>query len=230
MIYPEITKIQQSVKKEYGLLSNEIKEIKKEIVLFKDYMKDSKIKISKEFETTVKQVMILENRNKLAELADKAIAEGDSRAFEQLKDYIDNPIEKELLNAAKAEALRVKKFYIAMTRIKGVDFTYVDPEGKELKEEAIPTEILLRALSSDSDWRVRTRAAQLLKNRKEKEVPEALIEAVSKDLRLDVRKVSLDSFESTTGFQSPDVLDYEPAIKWWGENKQKVENRLEEQD
>ena len=40
----------------------------------------------------------------------------------------------------------------------------------------------------------------------------------------------MDSFETVTGFKSSDVFKYEPAEKWWEENKERIEKDLKDSE
>jgi hypothetical protein len=226
-IKPAVQYIKEESHKEYSMLTKDIEEIKSEIVLFKEYLGDTKINFANEYNTLSNEVAIIKERNRLAELADNAIANGDSVAFEQLKSYISVPSKSEMVNAAKAELLRVKNFYIRTTRIKAKTFSFTSSDGEKLPDTEATTQVLLNSLAKDKDWRVRARSAQLLKSRKEKNVPDALLEAARSDLMLDVRKNALKSFNLLTGFPQADIFDYKPAINWWKENKQQFDEQID---
>lgn len=61
-------------------------------------------------------------------------------------------------------------------------------------------------------------------------MPEALIEVMGKDTRLDVLAVSIRSFEQVTGYVKKDVLDDEPAYKYWAEKKEEIQKNLKKTD
>lgn len=73
----------------------------------------------------------------------------------------------------------------------------------------------------------RGRAAQILADRKEKEVPEALINSIKTDPSLDVLECSIRSFCRLTGCISYDLFKSKPIINWWEENKERVESELQ---
>lgn len=208
---------------EYNVLNNEIKKIRKEIVRFKKYLDNTKAKYSSEYEELEQQVKILEKRSELTRLADKAIANGDSKAFEDLKKYTSQNVSENISDTAKAELLRVKKFYIGMTRIKGRDISYKGLLGRKYTGDEISTSVLIKNLKTNSDWRVRVKSAELLGKRKEENIAKVLLKAVKEDENLNVRKEALDAFEKVSGYQSSDVLDYKPALEWWEENKKEIE-------
>ena len=83
---------------------------------------------------------------------------------------------------------------------------------------------------ANNEWTVRVMAASALKNRKEKGVPDVLLNAARNDQKLDVVKEAIDSFESVTGYTSSDVFGYESAGLWWEQNRQEVESQLKPQE
>ena len=100
-----------------------------------------------------------------------------------------------------------------MTRIKGVSIVAEESDGRKTKDDEISTQILLKNLANHEDWQIRAKAAQLLKDRKEEIVSEALLKAVKSDPRLDVRKLALKSFAIINDVELPDVFDAQCAIE-----------------
>ena len=128
-----------------------------------------------------------------------------------------------------AGIFQVKEHFATMTRIKGITVKYTEPNtGKEFIEDKIPTEALLQGLKNAKPWQYRARIVDLIKNRKEKTVPEALLSTIKDDTKLEIRKKAMDSFESITGYTSKDIFNYEPAAKWWQQNKAQVESELKD--
>lgn len=142
--------------------------------------------------------------------------------------YSNDPKKQSFKIFAVAEILRVKGFYISGTRIKGISLSYTAPDGSKKTDAEIPTHILISFLSN-SNWPLRANAAELLANRSEKGVPEALIKAFD-DSNLDVRKIALDSFERITGFTRIDVFDFPRAKEWYAKNASEVEKKLKAAD
>lgn len=120
---------------------------------------------------------------------------------------------------ARAELLKVKKFYVLINRFLDTNVSYKDTEGNIIKDEQVPTNILIECLLKDSQWKMRAGAAACLRTKKEKGVINALAESIKNDKNLDVLRESIDSFEILTGYTNPDVLDGRPAIQWWEENR-----------
>jgi len=112
-----------------------------------------------------------------------------------------------------------------MTRIKGIDVKYIIPQTKkEQKNENIPTQVLIKYLKEENFWKHRAKIAQILGQKEERTVPEALLECIN----LEVRKNALESFAAITGFMSIDVLDCELAEAWWQQNKTEVDKNLKD--
>ena len=123
------------------------------------------------------------------------------------------PVSEQLQNAKLSEVFRVKNHYATMTRIKGVSIVAEESDGRKTKDDEISTQILLKNLANHEDWQIRAKAAQLLKDRKEEIVSEALLKAVKSDPRLDVRKLALKSFAIINDVELPDVFDAQCAIE-----------------
>jgi hypothetical protein len=219
-----IDEFKNNSQNEYKALTNEIDGIKKEIALFKKFMAGTKTDYTKELENVSQQVKILDERNKLTMLGDKAIAWGDSKALEDLELYSKQHPTGELDKAVTAEILRVKSFY-AGSRVAGRDIEVIFPDGNKYTNGAIPTNILLLGLD-DPDWAIRTKSAEMLAYHKEKKVPDALLKTMANDPRLDTRKAALDAFEKINGYRKVDILDNAPARDWWKIHKQNVETEF----
>jgi hypothetical protein len=100
------------------------------------------------------------------------------------------------------------------------------PKSFRRTDDEIPTSILIRSfLKGSNRWQIRERAAELLRTRSERGVPDALLEACH-DKSLDVIRTSLNSFKSITGFESTDVFGCDEAKQWWKENKSEKEKNL----
>lgn len=147
---------------------------------------------------------ILNKRNELTVLGDKAIGSGDSKAFDKLSDIDLNEEANNtgLYDAAEAEGTRIEALYLNGSRIPYDDLEYKTKEGAVLKNESIPTQQLINELLHSSDYKRRGKAARLLKDRKERIVPNALLQSINNtEERLDVRKETTLSFKELSGYK-----------------------------
>lgn len=230
---PNIQKTLQGVASEeaQSIIANEVRpeteKIKGKVNAFESYLTESRTKFEKEYNTLAEQIAVLDARNRILELLDKAINEGDRQAYESLKVLGNVPTQDSFSKAATAATLQVKSFYLRVTRIKTADLEYKkNSDGTKLKNNDIPTDSLEKVLLTDPDWRIRTKAAELLGNRKEKRVPPVLLQAIQNDSNLDVLKAALDSFEKVTDYPRADVLNSDPAVKWWEKSRVEIEPKL----
>jgi len=204
-------------------------QINKKIEFFEKDIQEFKNKYDLQLENLVKEVEYLKNRKEVLRLGDEAIATGKSAPFEELENIYYTSDDKDIKMVALSEIFRVKNQFATMTRIKGVDVTYTYPQTKkEFKENDIPTEALIQGLKEAPTWQSRAKIAEILRGRKEKRVPEALLDTIKSDDYLEVRKKAMDSFESITGFTSRDIFKYDPAKQWWETNKVNVEKNLKD--
>ena len=201
--------------------------VDQKIEYFEKDLKKFKDKYDSELKTLAKEVEYLKNRNVVLKLSDKAIATGDAAPFEELENIYYNSKDANIKMVALSEIFRVKNIFASMTRIKAIEVKYINPKtGKEFDEKEIPTEALIQGLKKHKTWQYRARIARLLRERKEKQVPEALLDAIENDKKLEVRKEAMDSYESVTGFKSRDVFKYKTAKEWWNKNKKRVDKDL----
>jgi len=183
--------------------------------------------IQKESSATILKLDILISKeNKIFEiqrLQDQAL-EGDFSSYELLIEY--NSEDLDLNERAKSAILSIKGFYIGKTKIKGFEIFRKDEEGNQVKGENFETSWLIDDLIQNKDWRVRAKAAELLKSHKEVGVPEALLDSMENDPNLWVRKEALNSFENVTEFKASDVFQFETGIprKWYVKNQEEVSN------
>ena len=205
-IHPEITQARKNAQQEFST--------------FKAYLDDSKSKLGQEYDTLAAEINMLKSRNRLAALANKAIADGDRRAFEELQNAGHDPAKLDLSEVAAAEILRVKAFYATTARLKDQSVTYANPGGMVIVDDKISTATLLEDLAHNADWRVRAKFALFLANRSEPGVAEALLSAAGQDKNLNVVKACLETFSVLTGYKMHDVFDYAAAQEWWQSHKQ----------
>ena len=168
----------------------------------------------------------LKERNEIVALADNAISNGDTASYEELYRRLNKLNEdNELYDVTVSSILRIKNFYMMATRVIGGKISYKKSGGTIIKLDNLTTERLIKGLLKNHDWRVRNKIALLLRKRKEKGVPDALIKGME-DRNLDVRRACIVSFNSLTGYKNPDVLEYNKLIEWWSEHKEEWESKL----
>ena len=186
---------------------------------FKSFLENKKAQLGEEYDTLARQASILKTRNRLAQLANVAIGEGNREALEELEGAVNNPAKADLAEVAAAEIMRVKAFYATGSKMKDESVSYTSSAGIVIVDDKIPTATLLTDLTQNSDWRVRAKFAELLGNRKEGGVADALLDAAGHDRNLNVVKAALDAFARLTGFKNSDIFDYTAAAEWWQQHK-----------
>jgi len=169
-----------------------------------------------------KEIDKLEMITGLINLANKSISTSRAEFYDELKKKQTATQGTEMSAIVNAQILSVKKFYIGTTRIKG---RHLKIGGIEVKPKDLTTEELLFDLSNNKNWVVRALVSKELGSRKEKDVPEALINCAENDEILDVRRDCIDAFELVIDkkYESPDILDASGIIKYWSENKEEIE-------
>lgn len=200
--------------------------------IFNKNLNQLKDNYDSQLKTLKTEVSYIKQRNDLFKLGDTAIAYGVATALDKLNNLYIDPDEtnEELKTIAISEILRIKSYFALMTRIKGVKLQWVNPKTKNIVTiDNFPTEKLIGILSKHENWKFRAKCAEHLRSRKEKGVPDALLNAIKSDPHLEVRKTAMDSFEHITGFKSSDVFAYTPASEWWDKNKENIYGNLKEQ-
>jgi len=198
---------------------------------FEKSLQEFKYKYDIELEKLAQEIEYIKNRNEILKLGDEAIATKDAKAFEELETIYESSADQGIKISALSEILRVKSHFATGTSIKGINVTSTNRKtGEVLIDDNIPTADLVRGLIESKSWEIRAKIAEILRKRKEKQVPEALLYTIQNDNNLEVRKRAMDGFESVTGFRSSDVFNYDPAKKWWEENKERIEKDLKDSD
>ena len=210
----------------------EAEEAKRQTAVFENYLNQMEVKFDAEYKNLADQVSRLAERDRLIQLADDAINNGNRQAYEELLRMANNAsVDEKVRSAAKAEWFQVKRFYIGLTRVKSRNLARLQPDGTkiDLKNEELTTQELIQSMLGHNNWIVRALATSSLKDRKEGGVPGALLHAAHNDQNLDVVKEAIDSFESVTGYKGADVFGVEAAEVWWQTNEVEVEQKLKEQ-
>lgn len=165
-----------------------------------------------------RELILIKERNRLSDYADRAIATGSREALQSLVEAMLDPEMKQLIHAAQAEFKRVQAYYDMGI---GIDPGYTLPVQELFKDagltrEADLTPAQLHGLLADlkQPWEARLRAAFLLRSSNEADTTERLLKALKEDPMLDVAKQAQITFENRVGrkFRLFDI----PAIEaWW---------------
>lgn|GEM_PF-2155103 len=201
--------------------------ISSKVIEFEEFQSAMKQEVEQEHQTVLDEVVKVQSRSILFELGDKAIWDLSRPAYEKLVEIANEAGDEVLQLAAKSELIRVKNAFTGSARTRGVFLSRVEEEGKETVESDFDTAELIHLLLNHPNWRFRARSAQLLGERKEPDVPQALLESMREDQNLEVFKDALKSFEAITGYQAPDVFGYTSCNEWWKENSDEFIESLE---
>ena len=215
------------------------KQILPEVSNFKSYIDDIKTKYKTDYNTLKKEISELETRNHILSLGDQAIYKASRSALEDLLKLITEPSNPNLLNTVLAEISRVKLFWLNATTISGKTLKVKMQDGTLKNESDLTTDELIKLLLEE-DYSSRAKSAQLLRNRKEKHVPEALMQCIKKDQHLEVVRDAVDSFKLITGYYAMDVFgaifrtsdiqavgdDREPIDIWWEKHSLEINEKL----
>lgn len=167
------------------------------------------------------ELILIKERNRLSDYADRAIAEGSRADLESLVKAMLDPDLKNLAHAARAEFKRVQAWYEIATSI---DPGYTLPvqelfkdSGATREADLTPAQLHSLLLDRARPWEARLRAAFLLRSSNETGTTLLLLQALKEDPVLDVAKQAQISFENRVGrkFRIFDI----PAIEaWWQAN------------
>lgn len=170
------------------------------------------------------ELLLLKERNRLTDYADRAIATGQRRDLQAVVDSMFDPALSHLRHAAEAEFRRVQAYYeINMS----IDPGYKLPLQELFKDgtvqaEADLTDAQLTTLLQDhkQPWEVRLRCAYLLRSSQDPAVNATLLRAVREDPSLDVAKQAQTSLEKRVSrrFRLFDI----PSIDAWWQTQQPV--------
>jgi len=216
-----------------NILEPSIKESKSIIdrrtIQFEDNLNRFTEKYDSETNILSKEIEYLKKRNDIFKLRDEIIATGRSEIYDKLVNILNNSdtVQDKALPIALIK--EVKGHFATMTGLGDSGISFTDPSTQEeVKNEKVPTEVIINDFQSSVNWKNRANAVKLLKNRKELGVPELLLQAMH-DEHLEVRKLAVDSFEIVTGYNAIDVFDDngERSSQWWAENKERVEKKFQ---
>lgn len=215
------------------------KQILPEVSNFKSYIDDIKTKYETDYNTLKKEISELETRNHILSLGDQAISKASRSALEDLLKLITEPSNPNLLNTVLAEIRRIKIFWFNATTISGKTLKVKMQDGALKNESDLTTDELIKLLLEE-DYSSRAKSAQLLGNRKEKHVPEALLQCIKKDEHLEVVRDAVNSFKLITGYYAGDVFgaifrasdiqaagdDRESIDIWWEKHSLEINEKL----
>lgn len=163
------------------------------------------------------ELILLKERNRLSEYADKAIALGSRDDLQAIVDAMFDPAMKHLNHACQAEFRRVQNYYEYSVSI-DPGFTLplqeLFKDGSVTAEADLTTAQLTRILQeTKGPWENRLRAAYLLRASTDKDTNAALLKSLKEDPSLDVAKQAQTTFEKRVGrkFRLFDI----PTIEAW---------------
>lgn len=170
------------------------------------------------------ELILLKERNRLIEYADKAIAIGSRDDLQAIVDAMLDPAMKHLNHACRAEFKRVQNYYEYSISIDPGFTLPVEDLFKDdsIRAEADITPAQLTGLLQDSKqpWEFRLRSAFLLRASTDKNTNETLLKAIKEDPSLDVAKQAQTTFEKRVGRKFR-LFDLPTIEAWWESQKGK---------
>ena len=170
------------------------------------------------------ELILLKERNRLSEYADKAIAIGSRDDLQAIVDAMFDPAMKHLNHACKAEFKRVQNYYEYSISIDpGFTLPIQDLfKDGSIRAEADITHAQLTGLLQDfkQPWEFRLRSAFLLRASTDKGTNEILLKALKEDPSLDVAKQAQTTFEKRVGRKFR-LFDLPTIEAWWETQKSK---------
>ncbi len=170
------------------------------------------------------ELILLKERNRLTDYADKAIATGARESLQAIVEAMFDPALKHLRHAAEAEFRRVQAYFEISSSI---DPAYKLPLQELFKDtpvraEADLTPAQLTTLLNDTKqpWEVRLRCAYLLRASTDAGTNAALLKVIKDDPSLDVVKQAQTTFEKRVG-QRFRLFDIPSIEAWWDAQKVK---------
>lgn len=168
------------------------------------------------------ELILLKERNRLTDYADRAIATGDRNALQAIVLSMFDPAMKHLRNACEAEFRRVQNYYEYSISI---DPSYTLPlqdlfKDGSVRAEADLTPAQLTQIMHDPKqaWENRLRCAYLLRASTDKDTNAALIKTLKEDPSLDVAKQAQTTFEKRVGRKFR-LFDIPTLDAWWETQK-----------
>ncbi|GEP46330.1 hypothetical protein [Brevifollis gellanilyticus] len=171
------------------------------------------------------ELVLLKERNRLTDYADKAIATGSREGLQAIVETMFNQNSANMHHAAGAEFRRVAAYFEIASNI---DPNYRLPiqelfKGKDspVKAEAdLKSDQLIKLMHDHQQpWEVRLRCAYLLRANPDAPVTPALLKTLHEDPSLDVVKQAQTSFEKRVG-QRFRLFDLPSIDAWWATQTQ----------
>jgi hypothetical protein len=170
------------------------------------------------------ELILLKERNRLTEYADKAIATGARDALQAVVEAMFDPQMPNMQHAAGAEFRRVQAYFEISSSI---DPGYKLPlqelfKGGSITAEADlkPSQLIKLLHDHQLVWEVRLRSAYLLRGSADPETNDALLKTIRDDPSLDVVKQAQTSFEKRVG-QRFRLFDIPSIEAWWAAQTKK---------
>ena len=203
------------------------KELSEKVAQFEKYQSEMKERLQRSYQAITNEGLKFQRRGSIFELGDAAISQMSRSAYEELLELLNDPRDASLQLAAKSEIIRVNHALMNSARIEGVTLSGQGSGDTTIEESDFTTQDLIDVLIDDPDWRFRARSAQLLADKKELGVPEALLDAMENDENMEVFKHAVRAFKTVTGCIAPDTFEYEYCSEWWAANSETVNEKLE---
>ena len=203
------------------------KELSEKMAQFEKYQSEMKERLQRSYQAITNEGLKFQRRGSIFELGDAAISQMSRSAYEELLELLNDPRDASLQLAARSEIIRVNHALMNSARIAGVTLSGQGSGDTTIEESDFTTQDLIDFLIDDPDWRFRARSAQLLADKKELGVPEALLDAMENDENMEVFKHAVRAFKTVTGCIAPDTFEYEYCSEWWAANSETVNEKLE---
>ncbi|NQU73272.1 MAG: hypothetical protein HQ547_00990 [Candidatus Omnitrophica bacterium] len=158
----------------------------------------------------------IKKRNNITSIIDRAVGHNDRESYLNLTHIVENFGPNR--NAAISGISQIKTQLSTMTHMKGVTL----PKD----ESSYTTKELIDILFFNSQYLFRGRSAQLLANRKEKYVPEALILAIFSDKDFEVVREATSAFCNITGLQNLDFFQPYHVWGYWLDNSERIKKEV----
>jgi hypothetical protein len=174
-------------------VESELSRVAGEVKKFEGFLDNMEVNLKREYHVLSENVSRVRLENDIPVLGDRANSKGDRESLIEIIRIAESETEMSALKKVAMEEI---------TKVVGKlpnSFRYNHPLTVTLDDSTvkkggeIPTARLIMSLS-DIDWQVRTKAATLLGSRKEKGVPDALLQTIRTDAHLVVAFYALVSF------------------------------------